>query len=218
MKIIFAILFIVCGSILFAFKSLESNLLEGNFSWTISKSLPYLVLVMGGILLAYSFAKAFKMKSGILKALVVILLIVAPFGIGFAMHPIYEGDFSSEGKEISDSKLEIDKKYDLLVITIPDCPYCLESIFRLKLIKKRNPSIKILFSVCTSEEQKLSLYKELIAGDFDIETARDLEASIKLAEGSFPAFVHMKKGIPVYKWSNDQFGAGAIDELEAEIK
>jgi hypothetical protein len=106
----------------------------------------------------------------------------------------------------------------LLIVTIPDCPFCLESITRLKLIKKRNPTIKMLFSVCSEDEQKLNLYRGLIAGDFDIALAKDIEASVKLAEGHFPTFVQLKKGLPSYKWSNDQFGAGAIDELESQIK
>ena len=94
----------------------------------------------------------------------------------------------------------------------------MEAITRLKLIKKRNPSIRMLFSVCTRDKQKLTLYKELIAGDFDIELAKDAEASVRLAEGHFPTFVQLKKGLPAYKWSNDQFGAGAIDAMEAEVK
>ena len=134
------------------------------------------------------------------------------------MHPIFEGDFSSEGTEVKESDVKVDEKYDLLIVTIPDCPFCMEAITRLKLIKKRNPSIRMLFSVCTRDKQKLTLYKELIAGDFDIELAKDAEASVRLAEGHFPTFVQLKKGLPAYKWSNDQFGAGAIDAMEAEVK
>jgi hypothetical protein len=218
MKILFSLALIICGITLFTFKSFELNLLINGFSWTMSKLLPYLTLVIGGILLAYSFSKGFKVKSRIAKFLIGLVLFAAPFAIGFALHPIYEGDFSSEGTEIKESTVKVDEKYDLLIVTIPDCPFCLESITRLKLIKKRNPNIHMLFSVCTRDKQKISLYKELIAGDFDIELAKDIEASVKLAEGHFPTFVQLKKGLPVYKWSNDQFGAGALDKLEAEIK
>lgn len=218
MKIFFSLVLIICGVTLFAFKSFEFSLLFNGFSWTMSKLLPYLTLAIGGILLAYSFSKGFKIKSRIAKLLVGLVLFAAPFAIGFAMHPIFEGDFSSEGTEVKESTVKVDEKYDLLIITIPDCPFCLESITRLKLIKKRNPSIKMLFSVCTRDQQKMSLYKELIAGDFDIELAKDPEGAINLAEGSFPAFVQLKKGLPIYKWSNDQFGAGAIDAMEAEVK
>jgi hypothetical protein len=183
-----------------------------------SKLLPYLTLAIGGILLAYSFSKGFKIKSRIARLLIGLILFAAPFAVGFAMHPIFEGDFSSEGTEIKESTVKADEKYDLLIVTIPDCPFCMESITRLKLIKKRNPNIQMLFSVCTRDEQKISLYRELIAGDFDIELAKDIEASVKLAEGHFPTFVQLKKGLPVYKWSNDQFGAGALDKMEAEVK
>lgn len=218
MKILFSLVLIICGVTIFAFKSFEFSLLNNGFSWTMSKLLPYLTLVIGGILLVYSFSKGFKIKSKIAKLLVGLILFAAPFAIGFAMHPIYEGDFSSEGTEVKESTVKVDEEFDLLIVTIPDCPFCIESIARLKLIKKRNPSIKMLFSVCSGDEQKMNLYKELIAGDFDIELAKDIEASVKLAEGHFPTFVQLKKGLPVYKWSNNQFGAGATDELEAEIK
>ncbi|WP_341901749.1 hypothetical protein [Fluviicola taffensis] len=218
MKILFSLVLIICGITLFTFKSFESSLLDSGFSWTMSKLLPYLTLAIGGILLVYSFIKGFKIKSRIVKLVVGLVLFATPFAVGFVLHPIYQGDFSSEGTEVKESTVKVDEKYDLLIVTIPNCPYCLESITRLKLIKKRNPNIKMLFSVCAEEEQRLSLYRELIAGDFDIALAKDIEASVKLAEGHFPTFVKLKKGLPTYKWSNDQFGAGAIDELEGDLK
>lgn len=218
MKILFSLVLIICGITLFAFKSFESSLLDGGFSWTMSKLLPYLTLAIGGILLAYSFIKGFKIKSRIVKGIIGLVLFAAPFAVGFALHPIFEGDFSSEGTEVKESTVKVDAKYDLLIITIPGCQYCLASIERLKLIKKRNPDIKMLYTVCSSEKRDIELYKSLIAGDFDIELAQDIEASVKLAEGHFPTFVQLKKGLPAYKWSNDQFGAGSIDELESEVK
>lgn len=218
MKIVFALLLIVCGATLYSFRSLELTLLENGFSWTMSKLLPYLVLVFGGILLAITFSKGFSFRPRIIKILAVLVLIAAPFGIGFALHPIYEGDFSSDGKEVADSKIKVNKKYDLLIVTIPDCPFCLESIGRLKLIKKRNPDVQMLFSVCSSDKEKMTLYKELIAGDFDVALATDLNGSVDLAEAHFPTFVQIDEGKPVYKWSNDQFGAGAIDAFEADLK
>jgi hypothetical protein len=222
MKILFFIILIISGITIYSFKSFEMELLNGGFSWTMSKLLPYVTAVIEGLLLAYTFGKGFTFKPKIVKILAVLLLFGLPFTMAFVLHPIYEGDFSSEGTEVKSSTLKTDEKYDLLIVTIPDCPFCLESIFRLKQIKKRNPSVKMLFSVCTTNKQKLSLYKELIAGDFDIALAEDIDASVKLATGPdgvghFPTFVQVKKGLPVYKWSNDQFGAGAMDEFESGI-
>jgi thioredoxin-related protein len=218
MKIIFSILLILCGFALFMFKGFEMGLLNNGFSWTMSKLLPYLTLAIGGIFIAYTFAKGFKIKSKILKISIVVLLFVAPFSLGFAFNPIYEGDFSSNGTVVKESKVAIDPKYDLMVITIPGCPYCMESIGRLQLIKKRNPSVHILFSVCTSVKEDLNLYRELIHGDFDLAMAENPKESAGLAGHAFPTFVQLKKGLPTYKWSNDQFGAGAIDEFELGIK
>lgn len=218
MKIIFSILLIVCAATLFTFNSLESTLLESGFSWTMSKMIPYLILGFGGILLAYSFAKGFKLKPKFVKIIIVVFLLALPFVIGFALHPIYQGDFSSEGTELANEKVKIDPKYDLLVITIPGCPFCLESIAHLKLIKKHSPDLKILFSVCSVNKNDLDLYKGLIAGDFDIALAKNVDDYAELAEGHFPTFVQLKKGVPTQKWSNDQFGVGAIDKLIGELK
>lgn len=218
MKILFALLLVVCGATVFAFDSLESSLLDSGFSWTMSKLFPYLLLGFGGILLAYTFAKGFKLKPKAVKVVIVILLLALPFTIGFALNPIYEGDFSSEGTEVSDSNVTVDPKYDLVIVTIPGCPFCLESITRLKLIKKHHPKAQMLFMVCSSDKKDLELYRGLIAGDFDIDLAKDIEASVKLAEGHFPTFVRLKKGVPVYRWSNDQFGAGAIDSFTEDLK
>lgn len=218
MKILFFVVLILTGFTIYSFQSFELGLLNNGFSWTMSKLLPYITLFIEGILLAYSFAKGFKFKPRIVKILVVIILLAAPFAEGFREYPIYEGDFSSEGTTVSESTVKVDPKYDLLIVTIPDCPFCLESIFRLKQIKKRNPSVNMLFSVCSSDKQKLNLYKQIIAGDFDIALAKDLDASVQLAEGHFPTFVQLKKGNPVYRWSNDQFGAGAMDEFESGIR
>ncbi|MNU99109.1 hypothetical protein D3C71_892330 [compost metagenome] len=183
-----------------------------------SKMLPYLILGFGGILLAYSFAKGFKLKPKMAKIVIVVFLLALPFVIGFVLHPIYQGDFSSEGTELADEKVKIDPQYDLLVITIPGCPYCLESIAHLKVIKKHNPDLKILFSVCSPNKKDLDLYRGLIDGEFNIALAKDIDAYVDLAEGHFPTFVQLKKGVPSYKWSNDQFGVGAVDKLLGELK
>ena len=219
MKIFFFLILILCGVTLYSFKSFELGLLNTGFSWTMSKILPYLTLVIGGILLAYSFAKGFRIRAKIVKVIVVIILIAAPFGGGFMIHPIYDGDFSSEGTEVKEaSKVTVDKKYDLVIITIPGCRYCLGSIEQLKKIKERTPEADLLFMVCSSDKKDLEVYKMLIAGKFDIALAKDIDASVRLAEGSFPTFVQVKNGVPVYKWSNDQFGVGARDKFEGEVK
>jgi hypothetical protein len=213
MKIIFSILFLVCALFIYQFNAIQLWLLERNYSWTMAKALPYIFAVIIGILLAYTFAKGFKLKSKVLKFGVVTSLFALPFALVFALNPIYDGDFSSQGVDVASSKVTTDSKYNLMVITIPDCPFCLESIARLKMIKKQHPEAQILFSVCSSDTSKLELYKEQIAGAFDIELAAQLEESVKLANGSFPTFFRVEKGVPVYKWSNNQFGAGAIDDF-----
>lgn len=221
MKLISRILLLatLCSVIyvLVSFNALELSFLKKHYSWTVSKSLPYIMLGLGGLLMAFFCAKSFKFKSRIITAIIHTILVVSPFAIGFAMHPIYEGDFSSKGTEIDSSEVVVNGKYDLMVITIPGCPFCLESIKKLKLIKELNPEISILFAVCAKDEKDMSLYKEEVNGAFDVKLAEDAEQSMKLARGHFPSFVHLEDGKPEYLWSNSQFGAGAIDELLSEL-
>lgn len=217
MKIVFALVFLISGYLVFRFESLEIWFLEKNFSWTMSKILPYLILVFLGILLAFSFVKAFRSLQTVLKVIVATLLFALPFGVGFAKSPIYDGDFSAAGSEVVADSIQIDEKYQLMVVTIPNCPYCYESIGRMKLLKKQHPELNILYSVCSTEEASIELYKEAIGGDFDIALAPNPEQFIQLAEGHFPTFFYVEKGKPSYRWSNDQFGAGAIDELVSRL-
>ena len=67
-----------------------------------------------------------------------------PFGIYFSISPIYEGDFSNNAIEVmrSYANAELTGK-KLVVITIPGCPFCLQAIDQLLVMKKRVPNIEI---------------------------------------------------------------------------
>ena len=76
---------------------MENFLLSISLSFTVSKLISYLLFVVIGILLAFLFFKKSKNKriSKIPKLIIGLVLFVAPFLIYFAIHPIYEGDFSN---------------------------------------------------------------------------------------------------------------------------
>jgi len=204
--------------ILLTFKSTESTCLRLGISWTISKLLPYIFTIIVGVYLFYLIRKI-TFKSSILKYSLASLTLILPFIIGFAMNPIYEGDFSKLGEDkIINSSPSDFKKNGLTVVTIPDCPFCFGAIEKLKTLKQRNPSLKIDFVVCSSKAEFLKTYKEEINGAFNVRTADNPDSLAKTSGFRFPAFFYVSELKPKNKWSNDQFGVRAMDDLESMLK
>ena len=146
------------------------------------------------------------------------LSFIVPFGLGFSLNPIYEGDFSKQGTSIVKNASPADFKKDgLMVITIPNCPFCFGSIQKLKLIKRRQPALEIDFVVCANNKEYLQKYKKEINGSFPIRIADNADSLVFTANFRFPAFVLVKNKKPNYVWSNDQFGVRAIDEMEKTV-
>jgi hypothetical protein len=199
---------------IFFFKEIEWSLFNLGASWTLSKAIPYLLNIVLGALLAITLYKSISLKK-ILKITFSVLLLLLPFGISFALHPIYQGDFSKNGKVLNQNSYnENTIENGLMVITIPNCPYCYEAIGRLKTLAKRNSNLKIEFVVCSSDSNSLTTYQEEIDGLFDIRLAKDRNKLARVAERAFPAFVEIKNNKFTYKWSNSQFGVRALDLIE----
>jgi thiol-disulfide isomerase/thioredoxin len=216
----FGILSIVLTSVIILFfKSIEDILINNSFSWTFSKAFPYLALVFFGFIIMRWIKKLLPLKNKIIRFFIALLIFLTPLGVGFVLNPIFEGDFSLNGLEVPEnSTLEDFQKSDLVVITIPDCPYCYAAIDKLKTIKKRNPGVRIKFVVCSTDSSSMEAYSEKINGDFDISLALNKEELAKVAGYTFPVFTLVRDNEAVYRWSNDQFGVRAIDKLEKEIK
>lgn len=213
----FVVLNLVLVLILLFFAKIEAFFLDTlHFSWTFSKVIPYLLLLILGFVWSKKLLSFIPLKRVLVLRIIRIALIFVPFAIGFALHPIYEGDFSKNGSDLATtiSYSEI-KKTDLLVITIPNCPYCYEAIGRLKKMKQRNPKLRITYVVCTSDKKLIETYKKEVDGVFKVTTAKNPEKMAELAGFSFPAFVQFKENKPVYRWSNSQFGVRAIDLIES---
>ena len=196
------------------FKRIELISLNFGLSWTFSKILPYFILGICGVLLFiqfinFNFNKFLKFISGF-------ILLILPFLIGFALNPIYEGDFSKQGASIKSNFSSTDFKNDgLMVVTIPDCPFCFGAIEKLKIIKKRNPKLNIDFVVCSTNKQYIKNYIKEINGEFSIRLANNPEELAKTSGFKFPTFFKVEKKKPTYMWSNDQFGVRAIDDFES---
>lgn len=202
--------------IILLFKKIESTALKSNFSWTFSKILPYSLLLIIGLIL-FTFIIRINFKNYLVKTIVLTLVIFLPFIIGFALYPIYEGDFSLEGQKVNRNASPSDFKFNgLMVVAIADCPYCFASIEKLKLIKKRNPRLNIDFVVCTNDKKYLDNYIKESKGIFNVRIANNSDSLALTAGWRFPTFIVVKKLKPQYLWSNDQFGVRAIDKLESD--
>lgn len=195
------------------FNDVELVALNSGLSWTMSKLLPYIFLGILG--LAYFVLLTKLTYKPIIKQSIRSISLVLPFAIGFLLHPIYDGDFSKIGSTIhnNNSKKEFTKN-GLVVVTIPDCPYCFGAIEKLKILKRRNPKLHIEYIVCTSKKKYIQNYIREINGLFDIHLAKNPQELAKTAEFRFPMFFKVEKNKATYKWSNDQFGVRATDDLE----
>jgi hypothetical protein len=192
---------------------LEGWILTSGASWSFSKAAPYLLLVLSGSLSSLATARLVKRIK--YKKLILLSIFTLPFSIGFLFHPIYEGDFSLNGETVAKNLSPLDFTEDgITVIAIPNCPYCFQSIRRLKRLKKRKPNLSIQFIVCTSDTLLLTKYKKEIANSFTIKMANNSIELAKMAKLFFPSFLQVINKQPTYYWSNDQFGVRAIDKIE----
>lgn len=186
-----------------------------GFSWTWSKLFPFLFFPFLGFLIWLTFRKRIARK-GVRYALLAVL-ITAPFGIYFAISPIYEGDFSNDSANVKLLPELRSNGAKLTVIAIPGCRFCMESIERMKAFKKRNPKLDIEYRVCSKDPDALVLYKDVADGAFPIVLAENTEQMVDIAGESFPSFV-LSDGKTAKRWSNRTFGLRAMDEVEDHVK
>jgi hypothetical protein len=214
--IILPVVIITTLNIVF-FNDYSNFLLESNLSWTFSKAFPYITLLIFGIYLAYWSKKNTKFSKSI-GLLVQILLILTPFLVGFVLNPIYEGDFSKNGIEPKFSKNKEFENYDLVVLTIPGCPFCHESVINSNFMLKRNPKLKIKYILCSSDAKEMEPYRIELDKKIPLVLAKNLQEMGKIAQGKFPSFVLLNKNNAIYQWSNDGFGVRAKDYVESIVK
>ena len=197
---------------------MESYFLESGLSWTMSKILPYLFMVLVGFILVLITKRFIKSMNKWMSLALLLVIFVMPFGIYFIVSPIYQGDFSNNSLEIarSEANAELSGK-KLVVITIPGCPYCLEAVDQLLVMKKRVPEIEIEYIVCSSDSTTLEWYKEKAGNLISVKLSENKEEMAKIAQHAFPTFVLVDNNHPIKTWSNDSFGVFARDEIELEF-
>lgn len=185
-----------------------------GFTFTLSKILSYLAFPTLGFILWFFFRK--KMKRKWLKYTLGVFSIAIPFAIFFVLHPIYEGDFSNDGKNLTvKSELDEVKGPKLVVISIPNCPFCQESVGRLIDLKNRYPKLKVEYKVCANDSivgDAVMAYREFSEGKMNFTAAKNGKQLGEIAGMAFPTFVLIENGKKTI-WSNDHFGVGALDQV-----
>lgn len=188
---------------------MESFFLNLGLSYTWSKALPYLILIILGILIG---TMLFKRSKSLGMKIASLVTIVIPFVIYFAIHPIYQGDFSNNSRIIAPSEelAELSGK-KLVVISLPGCGFCKQSVAQMKEVKARNKNIAVEYIVASSDSSSLAFYQEVIKGEFPLTLAQNPEAMGIAAEGRFPCFVLVDNDKPMQAWNNNTFGVAALD-------
>lgn len=215
----FSVLICIQLVAVFWFRAIQDFFLQTGFSWTISKLSSYLLLGVSGLLLAWQLIRVLvtTVPNNILRITLALFTGIGGFAIGFAFNPIYEGDFSSEGTTIRQSRSMFNPSIKLVMIALPDCPYCHESVDVLNKLQQRNPGLRIEIQVCTAFPEKLTGFMVEADNRILIQSAKNISELADLAHDKFPTFLLIKQGKPYYSWSNDQFGTGARDRIEREF-
>ena len=191
---------------------METLLLNLGLSFTQSKALSYAIFVLLGFLFAFLFFKKSKSKKAI-RISISLGLFIIPFLIYFAIHPIYEGDFSNNSYPV-ESKIDFPKKKQLTIIALANCPYCIQSIETSKLLKKNNPGIRIEYWVLSTNPVHLLKYKKLLGNTAQVKLKAGISDDLAvLAKGSYPTFVISDTNRAIKAWNNDSFGVMAMDEV-----
>lgn len=184
-----------------------------GFSWTLSKALPYGLMLILGAVVFFTFRR--KIKRSWLKWLYSLVLLI-PLAIYFAVNPIYEGDFSNESREVKAERSFGLEKKELTVLAIPGCPFCAESIQDLNRIATRTGVDRINFVVFTSDPEMLKPYAKLAESQIEMRIEEEFSSYATMTQGRFPTFVY-SDGPSLRIWSNDGFGVRAKDWLENEL-
>ena len=187
-----------------------------GLSFTVSKFLPYFLTVFLGFFFSKLLYRHIS-ASKIIRILFITLITVLPFGIYFAIHPIFEGDISNEGINIKNN-LDVPKNKDLLIIALADCPYCIQSQKTIKIIHQKNTKIKAEYLIVNGTKQDSIRYARMLHGFASCRTVKNSVPLTQTIQGKFPSFILVQKGRLKKVWNNNNFSVRAWDEVVSGIE
>ncbi len=187
-----------------------------GFSFTLSKFIPYVLMILLGLLLVKIIFKKIASLKLLFRILILSVLLLLPFCIYFAVHPIYEGDLSNEGREIKEV-LNLPKDRDLLIIVLADCPYCLESVKTTKILIDKKKIMKVEYVIVNGEKQDSIKFSKMLKGMATCSLIKNSLPIQQTIQGSFPSFILVVNNKPKKVWNNNTFSVRAWDEIIATL-
>jgi hypothetical protein len=216
-KILFVVFLVIVVLLLLpqGYDGLRSVLLNSGFKWTSTEWTYYFLLIVFGIALGIMTARLVSHSAGWKRIAASVAVAIFPFAIGFIQHPIYEDMLWNLSQDMTKVEATVDyNDTDLVLIAIADCPYCRRAIKEMKALHKRDPQLRMRMVVCTSDSTWLEPYKEEAAGAFEVVLADNMDVMATHAGGHFPAYVLVRDGKPVCRWTNNEWGPVAKDIVE----
>lgn len=191
---------------------IEQFFIDHQFSYTSSKVIPF--VLMFGIGLIIGLLVKNWMKKRWLKISVLLSCLLLPLTVYFGFYPIYENDFFSHPKQVIWPKeLNYLPDSSIVVVTIPNCPYCEASIAMSNRMLERNPNLEITYIVLAYRVEDMVKYKKQANARIAFRIANDHQLYLKFTKGSFPFYLRRQKSKGLI-WSNNEMGPVAMDELE----
>ncbi len=188
----------------------EAFFLNLSFSWTFSKFAPYLIILSLSIYLSIKIKKTIATKP-IIKLLLTSFIFSIPIATYFFFFPIYTGDLINTGKKVK-TNFEFSERKKLVVIVLPDCPYCHESMIISKKLIERNPKLEIEYWVTGDVTD--SKIEKLKSDKISVIKNPEIDKTIYLTEGVFPTYALTYNRKLEKRWTNNEFGVLALDEIE----
>ena len=186
---------------------LKSNL----FSWFLSKYIPIVFILIVSVVVAFKMKKN-KIQNTILKGAVMLGISIIPVSSYLFFNPIYSGDLFKNGTQAR-TRIEFPKEKVLSIFVLPDCPFCHETINIAQLLAERNPTISIRFLITGTQSDKA--FKRIKSAQMIVSQNKEIDQTIYLTKGVFPTFVISENHKVVKRWTNNEFGVLALDEIEA---
>lgn len=193
--------------------TIEEGLLALGLSWQASKLLPYLLALLLGLFGWLLVRK--KIPGHGMKALFLAVLMAIPFFGYFIYSPLYEGDFTNQPSvHVLTQELNGLKSNELIVLSIPDCPFCYQSIEYANRLVERNPRLKITYIVLSHQPNGAEAYRKRAHSSIRFKLGIHLSELTEVAQSKFPTFVIQRHG-KLETWGFSDVGPAVLDYFEA---
>ena len=119
-------------------------------SWKLSVYLPFVIFLFVSLFVAFFLFR--KISAKLPRFALIGIVGILPVSIYFACFPIYRSDIKNDYRKLNLKQRSVRTQSSLEVMTLPNCPYCVESIPAIARLKKRNPNLQIQYKILSSQK------------------------------------------------------------------